>query len=146
VSTDQSSPPAGRNRLPLIVGGLAVVLAVAGAAGWLLTPQGLSTGADKDSFCSWVDQAMTADDDDAALDATHKIEDGGVPAELDGTTAQPGVDVFIDLSESVGAAGTDYWSDPLVAENRTGQERRDLTAFLYYAYTECGAPSISSAS
>lgn len=122
------------------------MLAVVGAVGWLLTPRGLPTGADKESFCGWVDQAMTADDDDTVRKATDNIEDGGVPAGLDGTAAQHGVEVFIDMTASVGAAGRDYWSDQTVADNRTGQDRDDLAAFLYYAYTECGAPSIPSSS
>ncbi|WP_457205873.1 hypothetical protein [Nocardioides sp. P5_C9_2] len=145
MQSTQSSPPASRRRLPLVLGGVAVVLAVAGAA-WLLAPGGLPTGADKAQFCSRVDQAMTTDTDDAVRSATRDIEDDGVPAELDGTSAQRGAEVFIDMTESVGAAGTEYWSDLTVAENRTGQDREDLTAFLYYAYTECGAPSVSSSS
>lgn len=146
MTTTQSTPPVTRGRLPLIVGGLVLVLALAGATGWLLAPRGIPIGADKDSFCSSVDEAMTADEDDAVRNATQSIEDDGMPTELDGTTAQPGVEVFIDMTESVGAAGTDYWSGPTVAESRTGQDRVALTAFLYYAYTECGAPSLPSSS
>lgn len=89
---------------------------------------------------------MTTDSDATMRNAIQNIKDDGVPAELDGTTAQPGVEVFIDMTDSVGAAGADYWSDQTVAENRTGQDRVDLAAFLYYAYTECGAPSLPTSS
>ncbi len=130
----------------MILGGLAVALTVGGAAAWLLAPRGLPTGADEASFCSSVNQAMTADNDLAVRNATQSINDDGVPAGLEGTTARPGVDVFLEMTESVGAAGFDYWSDLAVADKRTGQDRADLAAFLYYAYVTCEAPRPPSSS
>ncbi len=89
---------------------------------------------------------MTAENDRAVRDATQNIKDEGVPSDLDGTNARPGVDVFLEMTDSVGAAGFDYWSDLAVADNRTGQDRDDLAAFLYYAYVTCEAPSLPSSS